>query len=370
MPARSIWILLESALLALFLTATAQPMPLPLPILEEGPTNKSEQTSTTKVKVQRLDLSAAIGISVPSPQKDLQAVAYQTPDGRTGWVLRLPGGKPIATPAYADGMLFVGGGYGSHEFYAIDADTGGIVWRIQTGDDGPPAAVVADGYVAFNTESCTLIVVKEKTGEIIWQEWLGDPLMSQPAIDRGVLYMAYPAEQRESPQRKRQDEFHPQPATPGGSHRLLALDLKTGRHLWQQQIAADVMTAPVISDGTVYFTTFDGTSYALKAVDGSAIWVKKDSSTSAPVIFDGQVIQTKKEQRGNQVFEGITRKDANRGIERDSAMLASEKAEYLEKNRGGGVALAAHTQANWIRWQVLPQHHRRQSSRKPMKLWV
>jgi len=58
-------------------------------------------------------------------------------------VLRLPGGRPIATPAYADGMLFVGGGYGSHEFYAVDSETGKIIWKIETGDDGPTAAVVA-----------------------------------------------------------------------------------------------------------------------------------------------------------------------------------------------------------------------------------
>jgi len=60
-----------------------------------------------------------------------------TPDGKAGWVLQLPGGRPIATPAYADGMLFVGGGYGSHEFYALDSETGRVIWKIQTGDDGP-----------------------------------------------------------------------------------------------------------------------------------------------------------------------------------------------------------------------------------------
>lgn len=56
-------------------------------------------------------------------------------DGKSGRVLRLSGGRPIATPAYADGMLFVGGGYGSHEFCSVDADTGKIVWKIQTGDE-------------------------------------------------------------------------------------------------------------------------------------------------------------------------------------------------------------------------------------------
>jgi Ca-activated chloride channel homolog len=146
-----------------------------------------------KTAAQKIDLSAAVNVNLPAPARDLEAASFGTPDGRTGWVLRIPGGRPIATPAYADGMLFVGGGYGSHEFYAVDAETGKIIWKIQTGDDGPTAAVVADGMVAFNTESCTLVVVDERRGRVIWQEWLGDPLMSQPAIDKGVLFMAHPA---------------------------------------------------------------------------------------------------------------------------------------------------------------------------------
>src|SRR5260370_29711400 len=63
---------------------------------------------------------------------------------------------------------------------------------MKTTVDAPTAAVVEAGYVAFNTESCTLIVVDEKTGKVIWQEWLGDPLMSQPAISKGRLFIAYP----------------------------------------------------------------------------------------------------------------------------------------------------------------------------------
>src|SRR5712691_2386719 len=89
-----------------------------------------------KQAVQRIDLSAAMNVNLPATKRDLEAVLFGTPDGKEGWVMRLPGGRPIATPAYADGMLFVGGGYGSHEFYAVDSETGKIIWKIQTGDDG------------------------------------------------------------------------------------------------------------------------------------------------------------------------------------------------------------------------------------------
>src|SRR5260370_32099657 len=89
--------------------------------------------------------------------------------------------------------------------------------------------------------------------------------------------------------REKPAEFHPRPASPGGSHRLLAADLSTGRHIWGQEISGDVITAPGISDGTGYFTTFDGTSHALNAADGSVVWVTANAATSAPLIAGGHL---------------------------------------------------------------------------------
>ncbi len=306
---------------------------------------KSEAQTTSKIAgapakqaAQKIDLSKAMNVNLPATSRDLEAASFGTADGKTGWVLRLPGGRPIATPAYADGMLFVGGGYGSHEFYAVDSETGKIIWKIQTGDDGPTAAVVADGMVAFNTESCTLVVVDERRGRVIWQEWLGDPLMSQPAIDKGVLFMAHPsAIGRPS----KPTEYHPRAASPGGSHRLLAAELSTGRHIWEQEISGDVITAPVISDGTVYFTTFNGSSYALNAADGSVLWVKVNAATSAPVIANGQLYETRKLLAGKETVEGLARVDTKQGNTRDKELIAKSKAEYLKEGNGGGVALSA-----------------------------
>src|SRR5215469_14099482 len=312
--------------------------PPTVPAAAQAAASAAKSPGSPAKTVQRIDLRAAMNVNLPVPARDLEPASYETPDGRTGWVLRLPGNRPIATPAYADGMLFVGGGYGSHEFYAVDADTGKIIWKVQTGDDGPTAAVVADGMVAFNTESCTLVIVDERRGRVVWQEWLGDPLMSQPAIDKGVLYMAHPAA---TGRPAKSAEFHPRPATPGGSHRLLAAELSTGRHIWEQEIAGDVITAPVISDGTVYFTTFGGTSYALNAADGSVVWVKANAATSAPVVAGGQLYETRKGQAGKETTEGLARVDAKKGEARDKELLAQSKADYLDAGSGGGVALSA-----------------------------
>src|SRR5262249_44696504 len=119
-------------------------------------------------------------------------VPWQSKDGlRNGWKVTIPGQRPLATPAVADGRVFLGGGFGSYDFYALDAATGHVLWQYQTEDDGPTAAVVHAGHVAFTTESCELEVLSA-AGRPLWKQWLGDPLMSMPAMADGRVYHVYP----------------------------------------------------------------------------------------------------------------------------------------------------------------------------------
>jgi len=287
----------------------------------------------------KIDLDKAVDVTLPKVP-GLKPVHFQTPDGKVGWALRLPGNRPIATPAYADGMLFVGGGYGSHEFYAFNAKTGEVVWKISTGDDGPTAAVVDDGYVAFNTESCTVIVVDEKTGKVLWQEWLGDPLMSQPAILSGRLFIAYPYGQRNP---KHVSASNSAMTTVSGYH-LLAVELKTGHHLWEQEIPTDVISAPVLKGNDVYVTCFDGSTFAFDASTGRPLWSKKEAATSAPLAIGDQVVFSKKKQSGSSQYEGLARVGAAKGDTKDKDLLASGEADYLAKGEGRSSGLPATAQ--------------------------
>ncbi len=298
--------------------------------------NKANQTSSEKPTIS-INLDKALKLNLPPLQAELQAKTFQTTDGKEGWALQISGNHPIATPAYDKGMIFIGGGYASHEFYAFDAATGKIRWQIKTSDDGPSAAVVEDGCVAFNTESCTVIVVAEETGKLLWQEWLGDPLMSQPAISQGRLFIAYPAGQRGNSTNSK---------LPPTGHRLLCADLKTGRHIWEQAITADVISAPVVEGNQLFFTCFDGTSFCLSNTDGSVVWKKQNFGTSAPIIVDGQLLMTSKENRGGEEFEGLMRMEAQGGKAKDKQLLVARKADYLDAKNGGGVAMSAASQAS------------------------
>ena len=96
--------------------------------------------------------------------------------------------------------------------------------------------------------------------------------MSAPAIAHGRVFTSYPSSTG---------------APPGATHVLAALDLKSGKILWQKWIDADVMSAPVAVGGFVYATSFAGTIYKLDQKSGRLLAAKARRATSAPV-FDAR----------------------------------------------------------------------------------
>ena len=78
---------------------------------------KPSATPAAAPKQIKIDLSAAVKVPLPSEMKELEPAAFKTSDGKTGWVVRVPGGRPPATPGYSDGTVLVGGGYGSPDVY-------------------------------------------------------------------------------------------------------------------------------------------------------------------------------------------------------------------------------------------------------------
>jgi Ca-activated chloride channel family protein len=255
-----------------------------------------------------------------APAKVADAAPFQTKDGKVkGWKLDIPGNRPLATPAVVDGKVFVGGGFGSHEFYAVDAVTGKKLWQYQTADDGPTAAVVLDGYVAFNTESCELEILA-LDGKPVWKKWLGDPLMSMPALAANKVYMAYPDSKGDH------------------QHYLAAFDLKTGRQLWKNKIAGEIITAPIIAEEKVYLATLEGTLYCFGQHDGELIWQEKKNATSSPVVLDGHCYFSRREEvtvkKDGKEVKQQNEQLANRGVARDgtsNAIAATTRpADYLD----------------------------------------
>lgn len=252
-----------SLLLLLGLLAILTPLAAEDKQKENPPTQQAEQNSQ----------------NAEPPAKVADPVAFTSKDGKVkGWKVVIPGNRPLATPAVVDGKVYVGGGFGSHEFYSFDAATGKKGWQYQTKDDGPTAAVVEDGYVAFNTESCELEIILAKDGKPVWKKWLGDPLMSMPAISKGKVYMAYPESKGDR------------------NHHLACFDLKTGKEFWKKPIAGEIITAPVVAEEKVYLATLEGTLYCFGQYDGELVWKEKKNITSSPVVWNNKCYFSRREE--------------------------------------------------------------------------
>jgi Ca-activated chloride channel family protein len=232
-----------------------------------GDVQATQGTGASGKRVVRLARSELV-FSGKTAKQLLEPLPFTTRDGkREGWKVVIPGGRPLATPAVVGGKVFLGGGFGSHEFYAFHAATGRNAWSYRCKDDGPTSAVVQDGYVVFNTESCELEVLTT-AGRRVWKKWLGDPLMSMPAVDQGRVYMAYPDSKGDH------------------QHRLACFDLKTGKEYWKQPIAGEIITAPVVAGKRIYLTTLEGTLHCFHRASGRLAWKDKRTATSSPVVWN------------------------------------------------------------------------------------
>lgn len=244
-----------------------------------------------------------------------------------GWEVALPGAGlnaragALATPAVVDGTIFVGGGFASTRFFALDAATGRHVWEYVTADHGPTAAVVAEGRVVFCTESCELEVL-DVTGERLWKKWLGNSLLSMPAVSARRVYAAYPDTLR--------------------AYHLLCADLQTGDEVWNRPIPAEVITAPVVHENLVLAATLDGTLSCFDAETGRTIWTEAKNATSAPVVanhvaYFGRREESQVSDSGSSARE-VSERIAMRGLESHSPIRdipGTERDPKLVRERQG-----------------------------------
>jgi glucose dehydrogenase len=158
------------------------------------------------------------------------------------------------------------------------------------------------------------------SGRRLWKKWLGDPLMSMPAIAGGRVYMAYPDSRS------------------GGKYYVAAFDLKTGAEVWKYPLPAEIITAPVIENGRLYLATVDGSIVSLNERDGAKIWQENRNATSAPAIWKGQCFFSRREetkvQQNGKVAVQQNEVVAARGIASRSETVTipdtQQKADYLD----------------------------------------
>lgn len=227
-------------------------------------------------------LTLLAGISrADEPKKDPAPHGSAAP--KVLWTAPLGGAGATAPPAVAGDRVIVGSGMSGVDVVAFDRETGKKVWSYRTKDNGPGAIVLSGERVHFTTESCTHYAVDVKTGRLAWSVWLGDPVLSSPAVVGDRVYVSSGIAQR-------------RPKGAGQSVSGVFLDCrdeKNGSLLWTTSIGREVIQAPVVVGDTVYCATMDGVLHAIAARTGDELWTRSLNAVSAPMATaDGLFLST------------------------------------------------------------------------------
>nr|WP_280140973.1 PKD domain-containing protein [Haloferax larsenii] len=198
-------------------------------------------------------------------------------------------GSTWTTPAYANGVLFLG--TNDYKLHAINATDGTELWNYSTQTNVRSAPAVVDGVVYFGSNDGNMTALNATTGEELWYHTLSQPVLveSNPAVVDGVVYFG------------------------ADDDNVTALNATTGQKIWNYTavdeiqsdatvanntvfiggdssgvfytMTGDVDGSPVYADGTLYAGSRGGDLVALDAVDGSKLWnVSGDDFRGAPVV--------------------------------------------------------------------------------------
>ena len=213
---------------------------------------------------------------------DGRLLALEPEAGRTIWTADV-GGAVIATPALAGGRVFVGSLDG--HVTAWDAGVGERLWSFDTGA-AVSAAPVSDGrLVLASSRSYDLFALDAITGESRWNRYVWFSWVeSTPALVDGVAYVGS-----------------------SDAARVFALELASGRSLWEADVRGISWTTPAVTLDRVYvavrhspsISPHEGSLLALDRATGAELWrVTNDAPAgathrgfaSSPVVSRGRVI--------------------------------------------------------------------------------
>jgi alcohol dehydrogenase (cytochrome c) len=237
----------------------------------------------------------------PHPTQSGGGGVWQTPtlaDGvlYTGTANPLPWGGSRALP---NGAAYAGPALWTDTLLAFDASTGKVRWYDQvTPHDvrdhdfqNPP--IVAGGLLIGSGKAGRVVAWDRDSHRRVWSTAVGlhrndtGPLPARavsvcPGLLGGVETPAAVADGRvfvpvvdlcypENATGIAATTFeHVDPAS--GTGRFVALDLKTGRGLWERRLTAPDFGCATVSRDVVFTSTFDGRLYAFAADDGRTLW--------------------------------------------------------------------------------------------------
>lgn len=178
-------------------------------------------------------------------------------------------------PQYTDFTEIIYEGWGG--VYALNSSTGKQIWSY-IGDDCKATPTVAEGRVYAQTGHDQLSALNISNGQNLWTFSVNECVSSSPTYVDGKIYIGL-----------LHGNVYSLYASSGFGRWNFTADPS---HLFSPlyDIGNDVST-PVVVNGTVYVSSFNGNLYALSADNGSKLWSydAKSPISSSPAVFNGRV---------------------------------------------------------------------------------
>jgi outer membrane protein assembly factor BamB len=140
----------------------------------------------------------------------------------------------------------------------------------------PPA--VAYGRIYVPQQKGRFFTIDAANGKVLWSRHFRRCLAASPTVADGVVYQAV---------------MHKLPCPKwnrGAAGFVVAMDARTGKELWRFRSGV-VESSPLLVKGRLYFGSWDGHLYAVRARDGKLLWSYRadDEVNSAPAYAGGSV---------------------------------------------------------------------------------
>ena len=228
-----------------------------------------------KFQDQRLYTDSALKLKADTGELDWYYQAL--PNDFWDWDLHL---SPILTENDGRNLVIVGGKMGI--VYAVDRDSGELVWKTPVGthnghdDDG--AAQLEGG-----------LVLPEIPFEVFPGPYGG--VETNMAVSDGVVYAAVV----NLPGHVKTPADLDKPVLPvdfsEGTGTIMALDVGSGEIRWQQDVDQMPFGAMTVSNDLVFTTTFDGKLRAYSIDDGTEVWTSElGAGTNSPLAIAGDTL--------------------------------------------------------------------------------
>jgi outer membrane protein assembly factor BamB len=118
-------------------------------------------------------------------------------------------------------------------------------------------------YVGSNDGN--LYALNADTGALLWKYTTDSYVRSSPAVANGVVYIG------------------------STDDNVYALNASTGALLWKYATADSVVSSPAVANGVVYVGSDDGNLYALNASTGALLWKYPAGGSDSPAVVNGMV---------------------------------------------------------------------------------